>query len=792
MKVVFHLLIVIFTVVGHAQEQPEVYTIKGKTINNNNEPLPFVKVLLKSVVSDSIIAGTTSNLEGEYVIKSKAAKSYLEFSFVGYKTAKIETLAFKTSTINVPDIVLLQDNTMMNEVQVVGERSTTEFKLDKRVFNVGTDLTNSGASALEVLSNVPSVNVSIEGDVTLRGASGVQILINGKPSVLADDGSNALGTITADMISQVEVITNPSAKYQAEGSSGILNIILKKEEKKGINGSVSVNTGWPHNHSIGFSLNRRGEKFNVFTQLGAGYRSLPRYNNNINRDLVSGTELVSDGTNYRNEQFYNLILGTDYYLTKQDVITLSGSIAYEVEQQPSETEFSLLDSSNEIVRQWNRIESTEATNPKFQYELKYKRDFKDDKDHDLNFSFIGNYFGKTQSSDFDNSVILGSGILEDQLTSTQFSESRNTFNLDYVKPFKKTFTLETGVQYSVNDVRNNYQVEDEVAGVYTVNEGLTNTFEYSQNVFGAYGTGAYEKDKWGVKLGLRVEHTDLQTFLVNTNQQNTQKFINLFPSLHTSYKLNKRVSFQAGYSRRIYRPRLWDLNPFFNISNNFNIRTGNPNLLPEYTDSYEVGSIFIFQKTSFNFNVYDRYTTQVIEQISVFENGVNTYTPNNLGTRNTVGAELNFKYTPNKIVTFNGDVNYNIFVRKGTFDTQDFNFTSDQWQGKLTSKFKLNKKIDFELSGNYQSRVRTVQGVTSANVFADAGFRYKILNGKGVLNASVRDIFASRFRETVVDQEDFYLYSFGQRGRFITLGFSYGFGKGEAMQYSGARGGPRK
>lgn len=770
-----------------SQETSTDYTLVGRVVEESGAPIPFVNVVLKFNSSNSLLKGVTTDFDGNFSLQSKERDVYLEVSYVGYETFLKKDLKVDGSEVLLGDIILSVNNKLIEEVEIIAERSSTEFKLDKRVFNVGKDLATSGASGLEVLNNVPSVNVDIEGGVSLRGMEGVQILINGKPSILTDESGNGLGTITADMISQVEVITNPSAKYEAEGTSGIINIILKKEAKKGINGSVSLNTGIPDNHSLGFSINRRGEKFNIFSQLGAGYRSMPTYNENINKDLLSNTELISDGTNYRNEFFYNAVLGTDYNLSKNDVITLSGSIAYEVENQPSETNFTSFNSLGLVEKKWTRNEETEAKNPKYQYELKYKKDFKNDKKHDLLFSLIGNYFGKDQSSIFTNTVVEGTDNLFNQKTNTIFNEVKNTVNLDYTRPINKFITIETGAQYLINDVRNDYEVLNKTSGIYVVDSGLTNTFEYNQNVLGVYGTGSYEKKKWGVKLGLRVEQTDLETLLINTDEKNDQNFTNLFPSVHTSYKLNDTISFQIGYSSRVFRPRLWDLNPFFNISNNFNIRAGNPNLMPEYTDSYEFGSIFIFKKVSFNVNIYDKYTRQVIEQVSVFENGVNTYTPYNLGTRNTAGAELNFKYSPNKVFSIHGDANYNIFVRKGTFEGQNFDFTADQWQSKLTGKYKVSKSLDVELSGNYQSRVQTIQGLISGNVFSNLGLRYKILKGKGVLNASVRDIFASRFREIAVDQEDFYLYSYGQRGRFITLGFSYGFGKGEAMQYSGGR-----
>jgi len=521
--------------------------------------------------------------------------------------------------------------------------------------------------------------------------------------------------------------------------------------------------------------------------LGVGYRAVATDRENINRDFKTGADLYSTGVESRNETFYNFVLGTDYYINPQNLITLSGNFTYEVEDQPSLTEFSLSDANGTLLKEWNRTEVTEATNPKLQYELQYKRDFTDHKDHELIFSAIGNYFGKDQSSVFSESIIFGTDDLADQTTATKFEEGKYTFNLDYTRPLNEYWTIETGAQYVDNNVSNDFTVSDEIDGIFIVNEGLTNLFEYNQKVLGVYGTTAYEGDIWGIKLGLRAENTDLNTLLANTNESNSQQFTNLFPSVHSSYKLSERISFQIGYSKRIYRPRLWDLNPFFNIRNNFSIRAGNPNLLPQFTDSYEIGSIFIYDKISFNINGYHKYTTDVIERVSDIKDNVNTFIPMNIGTNNTTGAEFNFKYSPTSKITFNGDVNWNYFTRKGEFENQDFDFSSDQWSSKLTSKFKISKSFDFEVTARYRSAVQTIQGINSENLFADLGLRYKILKGKAVFNFSVRDVFASRIRESVRETEDFYAYSFGQRGRFITLGFSYGFGKGEAMTYSGGR-----
>ncbi len=768
--------------------QAQVYTVQGIVIDaESQETIDYATVVVKDLANGEILSGTTTDDGGQFSIESSTDKIVVEISFIGFVDKELSDIQFKGTTADLGKISLGSDSQALDEVLITADKSTTEFKLDKRVFNVGADLSSTGAGALEVLNNVPSVNVSIEGEVSLRGSTGVQILINGKPSILSDDASNALGTITAEMIDKIEVITNPSAKYEAEGTAGILNIILKKNEKKGLNGSISVNTGIPANHSVGVSLNRRTEKFNLFTQLGAGYRELPRHNININEDKVIRTMLRSEGEEFRNEFFYNFVLGADYYINPSNVITLSGSFAFEDEQQPSETNFSFIDDTG-TVSEWTRNEKTEAENPKLQYELQYKKDFPDFKDHNLLFSAIGRFFGKDQASTFGNTLTSGQALLNNQTTETSFQEGKYTFNLDYTKPYNENWTLETGAQYLLNDVSNDFSVSDEIAGQFVVDSSLTNIFEYSQDVLGVYGTGAYENNIWGVKVGLRIENTALQTLLVTTNQENDQNFTNLFPSLHTSYKFSDRVSFQAGYSRRIYRPRLWDLNPFFNIRNNFSIRTGNPNLLPEFTDSYELGSIFIFEDLSLNVNAYYRFTTDRIERIFIFEHNVNTTRPENIGTNKAYGAEANFKYNVSKNVTINGDANYNIFQRDGRFNDQVFDFSADQWNAKLTTKFKLSKAIDFELVGNHQSRKQTVQGFVSAYSTLDAGLKIKIIDGgKGILNIGARDIFASRLRKTTIDQEDFFIFNSSLRGRFLTLGFSYGFGKGEAMQFTGRR-----
>lgn len=759
-------------------------TIKGKVVEKESStPLGFVTIAVVSPATAEPITGALTTEDGLFEAKVNTQEFYLEISFIGFETMQIKEFDIVDNVVDLGTISLGYGSTELDEVVVVGEKSTTEFRLDKRVFNVGQDLSTSGGSALDILANVPSVNVNIEGAVSLRGSTGVQILINGKPSILTTEG-NALGSITADMIESVEVITNPSAKYEAEGTSGIINIVLKKEEKQGTNGSLSLNTGTPDNHSLGFSINRRSEKFNLFSQLGVGYRNLPGENKMINENKEEGTTLYSESDEKKFEKYYNIVLGADYLINDNNVLTLSGNYAVEYEDQPSTNVFSNYNGET-LLSSWIRTEDTEAVNPKYQFDLQYKSDFKDHEDHDLLFSALGSSFAKDQTSLFSNQTTEGLDNDAMQRIMTDFGENQYTFKLDYTKPFNDELKLEVGSQYFINDVFNDYSVENMQDNNWVVDESQTNVFNFNQKVLGVYATGAYELDKWGLKLGLRMENTDLQTLLEDTNEENNQNYTQLFPSVHSSYKLSSIFSVQGGYSRRIFRPRLWDLNPFTDMRNNFNIRTGNPNLQPEYTDSYEVGTIYNAGDMSLNFTVYQRNTSGVVERINSYQDGVNITRPENIGTNKATGLEFNTKYDAIKWFVATLDMNYNFFSRNGSFDGRSFDFSANQWSSKLVTKFQFPADIDFEATTNYISSVQTVQREVEDMLFLDLGIRKKIMGGKGVINMSVRDAFASRIEKSVIDQPSYSLYNEGFRGRFFTLGFSFSFGKGEAMTYAG-------
>ncbi|MDQ2656716.1 MAG: TonB-dependent receptor family protein [Bacteroidota bacterium] len=792
MKKVLYSLVFVASVMLTCQQlsaQDTKVTISGRVLENSQRvPVEYATVLVKSMSDDKLLEGTTTNAEGRFEIQCALTDLYVEISFIGFATKAVTGLKPKNGRISLGDILLEQENTTLDEVVVEGERSQTEFHLDKRVFNVGQDLSSSGSSALEVLNHVPSVNVSIEGRISLRGSQGVRILINGKPSVLAGEQGNALGTITADMIERIEVITNPSAKYDAAGTSGIINIVLKKEDKNGINGSVTVNVGVPNNHSLGFSLNRRTEKVNLFTQLGIGHRTFPLKQRTIIQDEADGSTITSGGEREKNETFYNVILGTDYHFSKTSQLSLAGHFAYETETEYGTTRFTSVDGVDLSDSEWKRSESTAATNPKWAYDLQYQKHFKGDKEHELLMTALGNFFGKDQHSDYTNVTLSGGNSGGgDQRTETDFAEAEYTFKTDYTRPISEKFKFEAGAQYQVNDLFNDYSILRPGGETWVPDPNLTNKFEMDQRVLAGYSIGSYEDDKFGVKLGVRVEGTTLDTRLVNNNEDNSQRYTNLFPTAHTSYKFSKKFSVQAGYSRRIYRPDIWQLNPFLNIQNNYLINTGNPHLQPEFTDAMEATAIINLKAVSLNAGVFHRYTTDAIERFSTMEDNVSIMKPVNTGEENTTGVEMNAKFTPTEWMTLATDFNLNRLAKIGIVENSAFDFSTSQWNARVTTRFKLPADIDFEVMGRYRSSYETIQGQMSDNYAADLGVRKKIVKGKAIVNLSIRDVFASSVQQSDVYQSGHYLYDWRKQGRFITIGLSYGFGKGEAMEFSGQK-----
>lgn len=770
----------------YGQQNKQLRKIEGIIWNDNMEhKIEYATVMLFSN-QDSLIAGVISDETGRFQIHNPLNDYYLKIDFLGYESLIINSKEVSSGAIDLEEIKLTNVSTQLEEYEVRAEKSINEFKLDKRVFNVGQDVVSQGGSALDVLNNVPSVDVNIEGDISLRGNQNVLILINGKASVLTE--GNALGTITSDMIDKVEVITSPSAKYDAEGTTGIINLVIKKENKEGLNGAITFNTGVPHNHSVGLSLNRRTEKFNLFSQLGAGYRRFPSSSNSYLTDRTSENPntFYSDGEAEKNEQFYNFILGADYHITKYQMLTLTGQFGYEIEDENSTTNYRNENYLNEIFESSQRTELTESTNPKWEYSLNYEKSFKKQEERSLKASFRGSYFGKNKDMNFTNQTLKGDVELNDQKIHEDFANAIYSWQADYEHPINENSKLETGAKYEISDFSNDYQFYNLEEDIWQLDTGISNLFKYNQKIAAAYGTYEYEWNRWGIKAGLRFEQTNIDTKLEQTGEENDQNYYHFFPSLHTSYKLIEEVSLQLGYSKRIHRPHMWDLNPFTSLRDIYNIHTGNPDLKPELTDSYELTAIATLKKLSLNSSVYYRKTSDVISNIIEVDGNQTITRPDNIGKSKDLGLELNAKWEAMKYLVFLLDGNMAFYERYGDYQDSSFSFQNSYWSTRMTTKIKFPADIDMEIRGRYRSAYQDLQMTMEPQYYVDLGLKKKFLKGRAVINLSISDVFNTRRRTSISDEVDFYRFSeFRRGGRRIILGFSFGFGKGKAMEYSG-------
>ncbi|NOU60334.1 outer membrane beta-barrel family protein [Marinifilum caeruleilacunae] len=784
----FGLLITLSCFQAFAETNIRKIVVSGKIIEKSSE-VPIEYATIAILANDGqLITGGISGKDGSFQLESPRKDFYIKVSFIGYQTIEIKDFNIKNNKLELHAIYLSSSHAQLGDVIVRAEKSQTVFKLDKRVFNVGQDLVSAGGSALDILNNVPSVDVSIEGTISLRGSSSVQMLINGKPSVMAS--SKTLGTITADMIDRVEVVTNPSAKYDAEGTSGIINIILKKDNKKGLNGAVTANVGSPKNYSFGLGMNRRTEKLNLFTQIGIGDRRFlsENYSKTINYLSDTQPQTISKGDGEKNEQFYNFILGADYHISKYQSISVSGHYAYESEDEYSTTNYEYNELLGSGTDESIRKETTSASNPKWQYELNYTKEFADNKERKLSASATGSFFGKDKISLFTNTEGNGYLNLKDEKIDNDFSNAEYSFQADYVHPFSEHTILESGVKMDINLNKDEQIQYDQSGEDWLVNDNLSNKFEFDQNISALYSTYAYEGEKISFKLGLRAEHEYKKSKLENTQENNSSNDTRLFPIFHTSYKMNEGFSLQAGYSKRIRRPHMWDLNPFESFRDPLNISKGNPDLKPSLSDAFEITAIRQFKSGSINASVFYTHTKDVVDDIYFVNDNVRTTMPVNVGKSKNTGVEINSKLEPLQWLSLLAEANFTAYKRTGSYEEQDFDFSNESWSARMTAKFKLPYQIDAEYKFRYRSKAESLQGFYKAISYSDFGIRKKFMKGKAVINLSVKDVFDSRKRKFESKSSDFYTYSEHRRsGRLWVVGISFGFGKGETMEYSGVK-----
>jgi hypothetical protein len=758
------------------------HKITGKVLDKDtNQPLEYATIILKEEASGKITGGITTE-NGSFTVKAKKGIYQISIEFLGF-----EPVVFKnrnvSSNINLGTISLSTDANNLDAVEIIAEKSTVEIRLDKKIYNVGKDMTVKGGNAADVLANVPSVTVDIEGSVSLRGNENVRILINGKPSTFAS-GADALKQLPADAIQKVEVITSPSARYDAEGTAGILNIVLRKGKALGFNGSFTVNTGTPANFGLSTNLNYRTKKVNYFTTIGYNYSDAPGnayFKNEYLQNNPSGRFQIENRTYDRERKNFNSRFGLEYFLT--DNASLMGSVLYRDSDRITDTGIRTstedINHNQEIYKKRNELE--DEADKQVEFNLNFTQKFKTS-GHKLTFDF------KYEDSNDDELATITDKqtfptIVNDSIEKTANLEDQKRFLIqgDYVLPIGENAQFEAGFRSNMSNQETDYVLRresDPVAtpGVYEIDEDVSNLFIYDEHVHALYSQYGNKFGKFSALLGLRMEISDITVKVHGTDLDAKKNYTELFPTLNLAYEVNEDETLTLGYNRRVRRPRSWFINPFPSRASENNIFQGNPDLDPSYSNGVDLGYFKKWDKLTFNTSVYYNYSTDVFQFVRAADADdptITRTTPRNIASEDRFGLEFSLNYSPFKWWKLNSNFNFFRITSDGKNVVPDSETQS--WSTRLNSRVKLPAKIDWQTTFNYRGPRDDFQSTRKGIASVNLAFSKDILKDNGTLSLNVSDLFNSRKRisDTYIDGVTKSYSEFQWRERQIRLNFTY-------------------
>ena len=772
------LVLTFFSIAAFAQDSEQSGpSIDGAIIDEQKNPVPFGNVAVYNIQDSTLITGGVSDEQGKFSVPVEPGKYFIKISFLSYEEQVLSDVEVANSNVNVGVVTLKEDSQVLEEVIVKGEKASMELQLDKRVFNIEKDLSNVGRNASDILGNLPSVTVDVDGTVSLRGSENVRILIDGKPSGLTSRDPEALRMLQGNLIQSIEVITNPSSRYDAAGEVGIINIVLKKNQEKGVNGSFSAKAGYPAEYGGSYSINIRRKKVNLFSSYGVEYDKRPGWGESYQKYSAPDNQFAYSQRNDRNRQEFshNFTVGLDYFLN--DKTSVTGSFLYNTGEglNTAETNYTDFDENGAVIRSVKRTERENEDEENIETSLNFKKDF-ERKGQTLTADFKWIKSVDNESTDYRESINEGFDSLQ---RSINFADEINwLFQADYIHPFGKVGKIEAGVKTACRIIKNDYGLEaqePEMLSWIPVTQ-FTNQLEYTERIHAAYLMASNTFGKLSAQGGIRGELTDISTELVSPYTYIPQDYFNIFPSASLSYKLRQNKTLQFSYSYRINRPHFRQLLPFSDFRDPRVLFTGNPALRPEFTNSIEMGYLFDWDFGSILSNVYYRHRKNVIERIVTEPDsaGRSRIVPVNLSEENAYGIEFNLSLNVQDWWRINTSANFYRAITDGTFEGETLESDTYTWNTRTTSRMTLFKKVDFQASFNYRAPRITTQGKDLSIYSVDLGLSRDILKGKGTITAGVTDLFNTRKRRSIIERNDYYSSStFQWRSRQFTINFTY-------------------
>lgn len=761
-------------------------TLKGFVFDTNaNQPLEYATVSMFSIREGKVVNGTITDETGFFKIKNVDFGMYkIDITFIGYKTKTINQVAVrpKSKEVDLGQIELEPAVETLNEAVVVADRPTMTYKLDKKVINVSQQHTSASGTAVEILENFPSVTVDIEGNVSLRGSESFTVLIDNKPTVL--DPSDALSQIPASAIENIEVITNPSAKYDPDGTSGIINIITKKNKLQGFNGIVNANLGMYDRYGGDFLINWRKERINIF--FGADYNQRNMEGTVSTKNWTEKNNVVnhvlSDGDFRRGRTAYSMRSGFDLTLNPRNSINFEAQVGYHQRIGSNDADFELYTNPVSTNDFYTSIEDSERGGLFYSFNLSYTKKFLGE-GHQL--YALANYRNRdsdeeTKDKFFDINDLQTSG----RVSSESGPSNSYRFQLDYTLPLAGNNKFEAGynARVSLSDEITEMEEYNPLSGLYDYMSDYKHDVSHDDNIHAVYTMYSGEIGKFGYMGGLRGEYTYRNITLNETGESFIIDRFDFFPTIHFSYATKKESQWMVNYSRRIHRPRGWNLEPFYTWRSAYDVRIGNPELIPEYINSFELSHLFKFGRNSFSIDGYYHITDNKIESIvSTYEGSIKQTTFQNVGKDYSLGIEMMLGIDVQKwwhfdlmgnIYDYRVDGEYD-YDDDGTTVVVDFSESSFNWNTRLNNTFRLGKTTRIQLNGMYNSPTVSAQGEKEGFFMTNLAVRQSFYKNKVAATLQVRDIFGTMSHSAESEGPNFYsYYDFQPNTPLVTLTLS--------------------
>lgn len=782
----------------------KIYAQTGKIYGKisdaqTNETIPYASAFLLDRKTKATIKIVQSDLDGNFSITNLPNGVYsFKASYVGYQSMVRDSISITKTikNINLGNVKMKTGKgSLLNEVTVTGQKVAMQLGIDKKVFSVDQSLVSEGGSATDVLENVPSVQTDMDGNVSLRGSTGVRVLIDGKASLIGGgDVAMILKSIPASSIETVEVISNPSAKYDAEGQSGIINIVLKKNKKLGLNGSVALTAGNRDNYNANTSLNFQNNKINLYGNYSyrGGNRLMGGYNNISYFTPINATVFAGQSSDSKDvDKGHNLKAGVDYYLAENTVVSLSGGLNLRDSDEIERLAINQFGINNSPLQLSNRINTEDGTGKSYDLALDLTQKFnKKGQELSANISFSEGNRNNFQFYDTNTYFSNTGNNIPNRIQNTYRDNYNKNFTaqLDFTTTIAKVGKIETGYRSQISNSENNTLADSlHYSGYYQFIDELSNDFDSKDQVHALYVNYQNQISNFGYQVGLRGESATLDTQMGAYDQNGAityapgqVTYTRLYPSIYLTQKLKGDHQLQASYSRRVNRPRGWDTNPFLDVSNPLSHRRGNVNLKPEDVHAVELGYSKFFKKVSVVSSIYFRKTNDVIQRVRTDPdaNGITLTIPQNLTSSTNSGLELIGKF--NLVKKWDFTANVNLYQRSikgvpafGIVENDGFSYNAN-----LTNNFTLPYGVSLQVRADYRAKEIMAQGTRKAMYGVDAGAKMDFYNKKASLSLNVRDLLNTRkWQMKTIGSTSIMDFSRYMQGRMGSLTLSYRFGK---------------